>query len=162
MKTNFIFPYRHGFIFSLSDRLSVYITMRDATTFAPPSDIARPTVGTLLAYLVIALLAYLISRDHDTSGLTATSMILGIVYLWNTFVVTVIASILTWSMLVFISKKKNFAQLHAALTTIGMSFLVYFGATYSIFIIENPWGKHQNLLPKLEFQTSEPVNKPDI
>lgn len=162
MKTNFIFPYLHGFIFSLSACLSVYITMRDATTFAPPSDIARPTAGTLLAYLVIALLAYLISRDHDTSGLTATSMILGTVYLWNTFVVTVIASIITWGMLVFISKKMNFAQLHAALTTIGISFLVYFGATYSIFIIENPWGKHQNLLPKLEFQTSEPANKPDI
>lgn len=106
MKTNFIFPYLHGFIFSLSACLSVYITMRDATTFAPPSEIARPTAGTLLAYLVIALLAYLISRDHDTSGLTATSMILGTVYLWNTFVVTVIASILTWSMLVFISKKR--------------------------------------------------------
>lgn len=141
----------------------MYVTMQDASIFSPPNAIWRPAIFTVFLYLAFAFLLYIILKSHDTSGLVATIILLGLVYLWTTFLVVIVSAIATWLLLAMAGKKFTTAQLHASLITIGIACLAYFGTNYIIFSANNPWDEKENLTNHLDLKlTGSEQSKPDI
>lgn len=163
MNAKKLIPYLHGIIFSATASLALYVTMQDASIFSPPNAIWRPTIFTLVLYIIFAVILYKILKNHETSGLVATIIMLGLVYLWTTFLVVLISAIFTWLLLAVVGKKFTMTQLHASLITIGVACSAYFYINYITFIANNSWDEKANLTPRLEFQpTRSEQSKPDI
>lgn len=155
--------YLHGGIFAAVASMLLYITFQDATIFTPPSSIWRATIASVLLYALLAVVLYVATRDHDTSGLTSTFFILGLFYLWKPFLFALFVIIATWALLALVARRFFLWQLHASAITVSLVFLIYFGSSYINFIIRTPVDEKENLTSRIDIQfTEDPQLKPDI
>lgn len=155
--------YLHGVLLSAFASMSIYVTFQDASIYSPPNAILRLTIFSLLGYVFFVSLSYLITRDHDTSGLIATLLVLGFMYIWRSFLVIFVAGSLAWLGLAIVGKKVKTFQLHISLIAVSIAMSVYSGVQFYSLTTNVHWGKYENLTESINFAVSEPpVTKPDI
>lgn len=132
----------HGFVFALGSALILYCTIVDVNIFVPPTDILAPTIVSLLLFFLFVLIAFLFSHDLETSGLIASLLILGFLFNWLIFLVTIIATIISVLSIKMIFKKVRLESVHLSLNAISIAIVGYFLIRFITLIGSEPWAAY--------------------
>lgn len=158
-----IIYYLHGAAFSAFASMAIYVTFQDANIYSSPDAISRATIFSILIYVLLALAIYALTRDHETAGFVATMLVLGLMYIWRTFLLVAFAAVLAWVALAFVGKKFKLSQLHISMAVISIALSIYSGIQYIALATSTPWNAETNLTTPINLETSTaPENKPDI
>jgi len=140
-----IYYYLHGAILSAFASMAAYVTFQDASIYSPPDAIWRATVFSIAVYAFLALILYALTRDHETTSLVATILVLGLMYIWRTFLIVAFSAGLAWLALAFVVKNFKLSQLHVSIAVISVAISAYSGIQYINLATKAPWDSKTNL-----------------
>ncbi len=155
--------YLPGAIFSAFASMAAYVTFQDANIYSPPDAIWRATVFSIAVYAFLALILYALTRDHETTGLVANILVLGLMYIWRTFLLVSFAGGLAWLALAFLGKKFKLSQLQVSMAVISVAISAYSGIQYIRLATNAPWDSKTNLTAPVDLEpAAQSESKPDI
>jgi len=156
--------YFHGLCFSTFASVSIYMTYQDAQIFAAPNSIWRSVIFSILFYVVFIVILYIITKDHETTGIAGTFMVLGMLYIWRTFILITIAIALAWLLLGIVGKKFSLIHFHISASAIALAIAAYHGVQYLGYINGLEWGEKDVMASPLPIESASvsDENKPDI
>jgi len=158
-----IYYYLHGIIFSAFASMAIYVTYQDANIYSPPDGIWRATVFSIAVYVLLTLILYALTRDHETTGIVATILVLGLMYIWRTFLLVAFAAGLAWLALAFVGKKFKLSQLHISMVVISVAISAYSLIQYLTLATNAPWDSKTNMTLPVDLEPAALAEyKPDI
>jgi hypothetical protein len=155
--------YLHGTVLAAFASIGIYITFQDAYIYSPPEAIWRATFFSIFLYVFLAFVLYALTKSHETTGLVATLLVLGLMYIWRTFLVVVLATGLAWLALAVVGKKFKTFQLHISLAVISVVMSIFSMVQFIGLVTSTPWNANTNLTEPINLTTSTALDyKPDI
>lgn len=65
----------HGLLFASGSAVIIYVTKSDSIIYIPPSDIIYPIIFSVVVFLLVVLIGYLLARSLEAAGLMASFLV---------------------------------------------------------------------------------------
>ena len=116
----------HGFVFAFGSAIILYGAVTNLNTLIHPADVIHPTLFSILAFLLFVLIAYLQTRNLESAGLIASSLVLGFLHLWSVFLAVIVITLVALLAIKILFKRVKYADAHLVLNAISVAIVGYY------------------------------------
>ncbi|MCX6035522.1 MAG: hypothetical protein NTV38_11200 [Chloroflexi bacterium] len=136
----------HGFLFAAGSAVILYVTNSDSIIDIPPSDVLYPTIFSVVVFLLITLIGYLLTRNLEAAGLIASFLVLGFFYIWPIFVGILISTLISLLLIKLIIKRVGFGNTTLILNAISIVVVCYYLFQFISLIVGVPLVSYQTTI----------------
>lgn len=155
----------HGFVFALGSPIVLYGVVENLNVLIHPADVLPPILFSIFAYGIFVLLAYLLTRNLDSTGLIASILVLGFFHLWTIFLAVIIITSVTLFSIKILFKKVRPADIHRVLNAVSIALIGFYLFRFMSTSVSALWAPVPIVIQPVQGApepTADHANTPDV